>query len=98
LYNSTLFLQGETDKTHGHSKKELGILLCQLDEVVRKAPSPAEFTVTDEFRDILKKISNVRLCVEDDESNECCYERLLKDSETFERLYRKRNSKFVFLD
>ena len=94
-----IFSQGESDKAiegaMGDSKTELGKLLKELDEEVRKAPSPAEFKVTDEFRAILKKISEVRLCVEDHETNDHCYERLVKDSETFARLYRKRNSKIL---
>eukprot|EP00111_Clytia_hemisphaerica_P002457 TCONS_00007030-protein len=74
----------------GKVKSKLGIILHELDREIKKAPTIAEFEITEPMKEMLKKLAAIRVCTEDCEAEEDCFKRLLEDAEQFVKIYRKR--------
>ncbi|XP_066936890.1 uncharacterized protein [Clytia hemisphaerica] len=92
FYGQTSSMKGETDKTIDaiDGCENLGSLIKELHEEVAKQKSAKNFEITDDFRLILRKIANLRLCNKDCETADHCYERLLKNADLFAAIYKKR--------
>ena len=70
----------------------LGVYLSLLDRVIRKYKDPLQFTIKDEeYCSLLRLVATKRRLKK--ETTEECYQRLMKDSEIFEKLYHERNGK-----
>ena len=70
----------------------LGVYLSLIDRVIRKYKDPLQFTIKDEeYCSLLRLVATKRRLKK--ETTEECYQRLMKDSEIFEKLYHERNGK-----
>ncbi|XP_066919944.1 uncharacterized protein [Clytia hemisphaerica] len=80
----------KSDETDGsETVLNLGVYLSLLDRVIRKYKDPLQFTIKDEeYCSVLRLVATKR-CLKK-ETTEECYERLLKDSEEFEKIYHER--------
>ncbi|MEO0685127.1 MAG: hypothetical protein AAFY76_08815, partial [Cyanobacteria bacterium J06649_11] len=63
-----------------------------MDRVVRKYKSPSDFTIDDEeYMLVLRLVATKRKMK--DETSDKCFERLIKQSKTFEAIYHQRGGK-----
>jgi len=82
----------------GQPESELGHILHQLDQIIRMATTVNEFEITEPIKKILKMLAEIRVCTEDCESVDKCYERLLEDAEKFAKIYQERGCKSEVLE
>ena len=75
----------------------MGVYLSLLDRVIRKYKEPLQFTIKDEEYCIMLRLVATKRRL-NRETTEECYQRLLKDSERFEKIYHKRNGERFFVD
>ena len=98
MFKSNFYFQGDTDHETvdgaGQPASELGRMLHELDQIIRMAPTVSEFEITEPIKKILKMLAEIRVCTEDCESVDKCYERLLQDAEKFAKIYQERGCKY----